>query len=165
MHPKIFQELYETIFRMNTSIRAKVVCLEDIAHEDERFQSWLVVGITRNALEALAAVDFRVREARIKRAHQVSRNHRGDQLFNRDEPMPNAYDFFFESDKVILTTSAENGRNGCEHWSEIFPLHLADLQCGRTPYAALGRRAEIERVRALYRDIFITPMAPIDPAV
>ena len=165
MHPKIFQDLYETIFRMNTSIRAKVVCLEDIAHEDERFQSWLVVGITRNALEALAAVDFRVPNANIRRAHKVSRSVRGHQLFNLDEPMPNAYDFFFELDKVILTTAAENGTSGCEHWSEIFPLHLADLQRGRTPYAALGRRAEIERVRALYRDIFITPMAPIDPAV
>lgn len=154
MYRQIFQELYKTIFRMNTSIRAKVVCLEDIAHEDERFQSWLVVGITRNALEALAEVDFRVREARIKRAHKVSRQDRGDELFNRGEPMPNAYDFFFERDSVILTTSAENGINGFEHWSEIFPLDLADLQRGRTPYAALGRKAEIERVRALHAAIY-----------
>ena len=160
MPRQIFQELYETIFRMNTSIRAKVVCLEDIAHEDERFQSWLVVGITRNALEALASVDFRVREARIRRAHKVSRNDRGDELFNRDAPTPNAYDFFFESDKVILTTSAENGINGFEHWSEIFSLDLADLQRGRTQYSALRTRAEIERVRALYAEIFNTPTAP-----
>jgi len=160
MPRQIFQELYETIFRMNTSIRAKVVCLEDIAHEDERFQSWLVVGITRNALEALASVDFRVREARIRRAHKVSRNNRGDELFNRDAPMPNAYDFFFEIDKVILTTSAENGINGFEHWSEIFSLDLADLQRGRTQYSALRTRAEIERVRALYAEIFNTPTAP-----
>ena len=160
MPRQIFQELYETIFRMNTSIWAKVVCLEDIAHEDERFQSWLVVGITRNALEALASVDFRVREARIRRAHKVSRNDRGDELFNRDAPMPNAYDFFFESDKVILTTSAENGINGFEHWSEIFSLDLADLQRGRTQYSALRTRAEIERVRALYAEIFNTPTAP-----
>ena len=160
MPRQIFQELYETIFRMNTSIRAKVVCLEDIAHEDERFQSWLVVGITKNALEALASVDFRVREARIRRAHKVSRNDRGDELFNRDAPMPNAYDFFFESDKVILTTSSENGINGFEHWSEIFSLDLADLQRGRTQYSALRTRAEIERVRALYAEIFNTPTAP-----
>lgn len=160
MPRQIFQELYETIFRMNTSIRAKVVCLEDIAHEDERFQSWLVVGITKNALEALASVDFRVREARIRRAHKVSRNDRGDELFNRDAPMPNAYDFFFESDKVILTTSAENGINGFEHWSEIFSLDLADLHRGRTQYSALRTRAEIERVRALYAEIFNTPTAP-----
>ena len=73
MPRQIFQEIYETIFRMNTSIRAKVMCLEDIAHEDERFVSWRVVGITRNALEALAEVGFRVPEARIKRAHRVSR--------------------------------------------------------------------------------------------
>ena len=139
---------------MNTSIRAKVVCLEDIAHEDERFQSWLVVGITRNALEALAEVGFRVPNANIRRAHKVSRRARGDELFNRDEPMPNAYDFFFEHDSVILTTAAENGINGFEHWSEIFPLDLADLQRGRTPYAALGRRAEIERVRALHAAIY-----------
>ena len=150
---QIFQELYETIFRMDTSVRAKVVCLENIAHEDERFLSWRVVGITRNALEALAAIDFRVPQAKIKRAHKVSRNDRGDELFNRAEPMPNAYDFFFERDCVILTTSTENGRDGFEHWSEIFPLDLADLQRGRTPYAALGRRAEIERVRALYAQI------------
>jgi hypothetical protein len=74
--------------------------------------------------------------------------------------MPNAYDFFFESDKVILTTSAENGINGFEHWSEIFSLDLADLQRGRTQYSALRTRAEIERVRALYAEIFNTPTAP-----
>ncbi len=147
---QIFQELYETIFRMDTSVRAKVVCLENIVHEDERFVSWRVVGITKNALEALAAADFRVPKAKIKRAHKVSRKVRGDELFNRLEPMSNAYEFFFEHDSVTLTTSTENGRDGCAHWSEIFRLDLADLQCGRTPYAALGRKAEIERVKALY---------------
>lgn len=154
MHRQIFQELYETIFRMDTSLRAKVICLEDIAHEDERFQSWRVVGITKNALEALAEVGFRVPKAKIKRAHKVSRKDRGDKLFNLGEPMPNAYDFFFERDSVILTTSAENGINGVAHWSEIFSLDLADLQRGRTPYSALGRRAEIERVRALHASVF-----------
>jgi hypothetical protein len=153
MHRQIFQELYETIFRMKTTVRAKVVCLEDIAHEDERFVSWRVVGITRNALDALAAVDFRVPEANIRRAHKVSRTDRGNELFNRGEPMPNAYDFFFQHDSVTLTTSTENGRHGDEHWSEVFPLDLTDLQRGRTPYAALGRRAEIERVRTLYAQI------------
>lgn len=151
---QIFQELYETIFRMDTSVRAKVVCLENIVHEDERFVSWRVVGITRNALEALAAVDFRVPQATIRRAHKVSRRDRGDKLFNCGEPMSNAYDFFFENDSVTLTTAAENGRHGCGHWSEVFPLDLADLQRGRTPFAALGTRAEIERVRALYVQIF-----------
>jgi hypothetical protein len=150
MPRQIFQELYETIFRMNTSIRAKVVCLEDIAHEDERFQSWLVVGITKNALKALADVGFRVPEANIRRAHKVSRRDRGNELFNRVEPMPNAYDFFFEHDSVTLTTAAENKRPGCEHWSKEYPLDLSDLQRGRTPFAALGTRAEIERVRALH---------------
>jgi hypothetical protein len=151
---QIFQELYETIFRMDTTLRAKVVCLENIVHEDERFVSWRVVGITRNALEALAAVDFRVPQANIRRAHKVSRRDRGNELFNGDEPMSNAYDFFFEHDSVTLTTSTENGRHGCEHWSEEFPLDLTDLQRGRTPYTALGSRAEIERVRTLHAQIF-----------
>jgi hypothetical protein len=150
---QIFQELYETIFRMDTSVRAKVVCLENIVHEDERFVSWRVVGITRNALEALAAVDFRVPEAKIRRAHKVSRKDRGDKLFDCGEPMSTAYEFFFERDSVILTTAAENGRHGCEHWSEVFPLDLTAPQHGRTPFAALGTKAEIERVRALYSQI------------
>ena len=154
MPRQIFQEIYETIFRMNTSIRAKVMCLEDIAHEDERFVSWRVVGITRNALEALAEVGFRVPEARIKRAHRVSRRDRGDQLFNCGESLSNAYEFFFDRDSVILTTSAENSREGCDHWSEIFLLDLTDLQHGRTPYSALRTRAEIERVRALHAQVF-----------
>jgi hypothetical protein len=84
----------------------------------------------------------------------VSRKDRGDKLFNRGEPITNAYDFFFQLDSVTLTTSKENGRHGYEHWSEVFPLDLADLQRGRTPYAALGRRAEIERVRTLHAQIF-----------
>jgi hypothetical protein len=147
MPRQIFQELYETIFRMNTTVRAKVICLEDIAHEDERFVSWRVVGITRNALKALAAVDFHVPQANIRRAHKVSRRDRGNELFNGDAPIPNAYDFFFERDCVTLTTSTENGRHGSDHWSEEFPLDLSDLQRGRTPFAALGSRAEIERVR------------------
>jgi len=154
MHRQIFQQLYETIFLMDTSVRAKVICLEDIAHEDERFHSWVVVGITKNALEALAAVDFSVANAKIKRAHKFSRKASGADLFQRDCPKPNAYDFFFDHDSVILTTSKENGKEGCEHWSEIFELNLADLQQGRTPYAALRSRAEIERVKALNDEIF-----------
>ena len=153
MQSQIFQELYETIFRMNTSVRAKVICLEDIAHEDERFESWRVVGITKDALEALAAVDFSVAKAKIKRAHKVSRKNRGDELFKREAPMSNAYDFFFERDSVVLTTSTENGKEGREHWSEIIPLDLSDLQPGRTPYSALRTSAEIERVRALHARI------------
>lgn len=159
MHRQIFQELYETIFRMNTSIRAKVVCLENIAHEDERFQSWLVVGITRNALKALAEVDFSVGKAKIKRAHKVSRKDRGERLFNPSQPVSNAYDFFFSRDSVILTTSAENGKEGHAHWSEIFNLDLSDLHPSRTPYSALKSKAEIERVKALYAKIFHTPTA------
>lgn len=154
MQRQIFQELYETIFRMNTSVRAKVICLEDIAHEDERFESWRIVGITKNALKALAAVDFSVAKAKIKRAHKVSRKTRGDELFKREEPMSDAYDFFFERDSVILTTSTENGKEGCEHWSEILDLNLSDLRSGRTPYSALKSKAEIERVRALHDQIF-----------
>jgi hypothetical protein len=160
MHSQVFQKLYETIFWMDTTVRAKVICLEDIAHEDERFQSWLVVGITKNALKALAAVDFSVAKAKIKRAHKVSRKERGDALFKPGEPMPNAYVFFFERDSVILTTSTENGREGCEHWSEIIKLDLADLQSGRTQYTALRSKAEIERVKALHNETFNTPTDP-----
>lgn len=154
MQRRIFQELYETIFRMNTSVRAKVICLEDIAHEDERFESWRVVGITKDALQALALVDFSVAKAKIKRAHKVSRKSRGEKLFKRAKPMPNAYGFFFKSDSVVLTTSTENGRDGCEHWSEIFDFNLSDIRPGRTPYSALRTKAEIERVRALHDQIF-----------
>ncbi len=159
MLSETFQQLYETIFRMDTSIRAKVICLEDVAHEDERFQSWRVVGITKNALEALAAADFSVAKSKIKRAHKASRKVRGDDLFKRNQPMPNAYDFFFERDSVILTTSTENGKEGCEHWSEIFELDLSDLQTGRTPYSALKSKAEIERVKALHAKISKTSTA------
>jgi hypothetical protein len=119
-----------------------------------------VVGITRSALEALATVDFSVAKAKIKRAHKVSRKARGDELFNGDKPMPNAYVFFFERDSVILTTSTENGKEGYEHWSEIIELNLSDLQSGRTPYSALKSKAEIERVKALYAEIFNTATAP-----
>lgn len=154
MPHEIFQYLYETIFSMDTSVRAKVICLEDIAHEDERFKSWVVVGITKNALEALAAVDFSVANAKLKRAHKLSRKIRGTALFACDEPMPNAYDFFFEHDSVILTTSKENGTDGCKHWSEIFELNLADLHPPRTPYSALRTSAEIKRVKALHDKIF-----------
>ena len=160
MQRQIFQELYETIFGMNTSVRAKVICLEDIAHEDERFESWRIVGITKDALQALADVDFSVAKAKIKRAHMVSRKIRGDELFKRDEPRPDAYDFFFERDSVVLTTSSENGKEGREHWSQIFDLNLSDLQPGGTPYSALRSRAEIKRVQELYAEISKTTTAP-----
>lgn len=159
MRSQIFQQLYETIFAMDTCVRAKVVCLENIAHEDERFQSWCVVGITKNALEALAVVDFSVGKAKIKRAHKVSRKDRGDTLFNQPQPVPNAYDFFFSRDSVILTTSAENGKEGHAHWSEIINLDLSDLHPSRTPYSALKSKAEIQRVKALHAEIFNKPTA------
>ena len=71
------------------------------------FVFWEIVGITPAALAHLIAKDF-VDAKGIQRCHDMSRRERGKQLFNRDAPMMNSYEFFYKHDKTILALKAEN---------------------------------------------------------
>ena len=107
---KIFEDLYLVFFAMpHVSWQAKYrsfeTMVENLPHP--MFVFWEIVGITPAALAHLAAKNF-VDAKGIQRCHDMSRRERGEQLFNRDAPVLNPYEFFYKHDRTILALKAEN---------------------------------------------------------
>lgn len=107
---KIFEDLYLVFFAMphvpwQAKYRSFETMVENLPHP--MFVFWEIVGITPEALAYLAAKDFLDAKG-IQRCHNMSRGERGKQLFNRDAPMLNSYEFFYEHDKTILALKSEN---------------------------------------------------------
>jgi hypothetical protein len=77
----------------------------------KRHWAWKVVGITRAALDELAANDFVKPKLRICRGHLIDRKVTVNEMFSPDEPL--GFDEFWtlaiERDKTVLMTYAENG--------------------------------------------------------
>lgn len=76
--------------------------------------TWRVVGITQDALDAFKAVDFaripnRKDTVAVERAHIKQRALWLDELFNREwDNMQEWWDFIYENDRVVLATTQEN---------------------------------------------------------
>ena len=107
---KIFEDLYLVFFAMphvpwQAKYRSFETMVENLPHP--MFVFWEIVGITPAALAHLVAKDF-VDAKGIQRCHDMSRRERGKQLFNRDAPMLNPYEFFYKHDRTILALKAEN---------------------------------------------------------
>lgn len=71
------------------------------------FVFWEILGITPAALEFLAAKDFADAKG-VQRSHDMPRRKRGELMFNRAEPMFDAYEFFYRHDKTIIALKSEN---------------------------------------------------------
>ena len=83
--------------------------------------TWKVVGITRNALDVLAANDFEMPSHQICRGHFIDRKTTIKEMFSRDEPM--RFDEFWEAaierDRTVLMTYKENGKG------KLFPEYIS----------------------------------------
>jgi hypothetical protein len=106
----VFEDMYLYFFTMpHVSFKAKhrsfEAMIENLPYP--MFVFWEIVGITPAALAYLAAKDFKDAKG-IQRCHNMSRWERGKQLFDRDVPMMNSYEFFYQHDKTILALKVEN---------------------------------------------------------
>ncbi len=106
----IFEDLYRSVFALphlsaEGRFRAFETAVEHLPYPT--FVFWEIVGITPAALEFLAAKDFADAKG-VQRSHDMSRRKRGDLMFNRAEPMVDAYDFFYRHDKTIIALKSEN---------------------------------------------------------
>jgi len=73
---------------------------------------WRVVGITREALNLLATVDFNKNKLprQLCRGHIVDRSETTKLLFEREEPMAleNFFDTFLHSDRTVIMLNKQN---------------------------------------------------------
>ena len=103
--------------------------------------SWRVVGITPSALELLAENGYRYKKGNICRAHLVARIETARKVFERRRPFSESHFFnrFWENDKTVIATRAENRTNNGlpKKWIRInsdlglFPSGLVSFRHGR----------------------------------
>ncbi len=113
-----FYEIYEALFRSNLKLYSKQRCLEWAADGNH---TWRIVGISLDALKALCANKS---AAGLRRAHSLERSARASYVFDRNSPLSrrDLLEYFFQHDTTTLVTSAENAKEGTEHWSKVIPV-------------------------------------------
>jgi hypothetical protein len=138
---KIFEDIYLVFFAMphvswEAKYRSFETMVENLPHP--MFVFWEIVGITPAALAQLAAKDF-ANASGIQRCHNMSRRERGKQLFNRDVPLMNSYEFYYQHDQTILALKAENDLDNFDR-STVIPI--SNDMFGRHTYSVgMGRKA------------------------
>ena len=128
----IFDDLYHTFFNLPHvgwagKYRSFETMVENLPHP--LFVFWEIVGITPAALDHISTTGS---TKGIQRAHDIGRRERGAALFDRAEPMPDAYDFFYAHDKTILTTKGENDLDDFDR-SAVIPI--CNSHFGRHTYS------------------------------
>jgi hypothetical protein len=126
---EVFNDIYRHIIAINLHWEAKYAGMERMLFDSKWVDHWLPVGITRDALLALAEEGFPATSKSVVRGHIKGRKERAALLLDRDEPLNNAFDLFMEMDRVVLVTKAENGsKRTADTWSEIihFPENTFD---------------------------------------
>jgi hypothetical protein len=90
-----------------TTIHTAIMGVEDFG--------WRVVGITREALELLATVDFDKNKLprRICRGHIIDRKQTTQLLFNGDEPLvlEEFFRTFLQNDQTVIMLNEQNNHN------------------------------------------------------
>lgn len=75
---------------------------------------WRVVGITREALDILAANDFKLPSRTLCRGHIVDRSATARALFDGAIPLPldEFFDLFLDADRTVIMTNEQNKVKG-----------------------------------------------------
>lgn len=104
-------EAYLMICKMKFSTSRRVRILSEMMGEAP--EHWRVVGITKEALELFSQHDFKkVSRMGINRSHLVDRHKTyTDLIDNPRADVDEWWDFYYERDKTILSTSSENMKN------------------------------------------------------
>lgn len=79
---------------------------------------WRVVGITPNALEVFSKHGFERKSGmRVNRAHVIARNETYREMLGKDfSDKYKFWDYYWERDQTILSTSSENMQAGNQHY-------------------------------------------------
>lgn len=150
----IFEDLYRGVFALpHLSAEGKFRAFESaVLHLPYPiFVFWEIVGITPAALAFLAAKEFADAKG-VQRSHDTPRRKRGEQLFDRADPMVDAYEFFYAHDKTIIALKVENdGDVFCR--DSVIPIENAVF--GRHTYSVPMSR----KVRAYLADVHAKHLA------
>ena len=78
------------------------------------------MGITKDALTALAEEGFPNSSKSVVRGHIQGRKERAAIILDRDDLLDDAFELFMEMDRVVLITKAENGsKRTADTWSKV----------------------------------------------
>jgi hypothetical protein len=159
--PLLRQALYELYVAL---FNAKQTCPEDFKHGRlttiqtaimgiENY-GWRVIGITQEALDLLASVDFNKNKLprRLCRGHIVDRIRTTELLFNREKPvqLESFYDTFLDNDRTVIMLNEQN-----DH-TKPFPtfIEIDNSDAALFPNGALmgwkHRKKECEFLRLLH---------------
>ncbi|MBI5622179.1 MAG: hypothetical protein HY924_00225 [Elusimicrobia bacterium] len=146
---KAIYDIYVCIFNSPFSLQKKNVVFSGLMAGEP--WSWPVIGISRAALEALAAVDFRYKKGTICRAHLVDRIETARALFE-NSTSPLSRDHFFQqylkTGSTIITLKSEN-RRGVRAPDYIPIDRNGDFFQNRLIFCAYGRK-ERDYLRELH---------------
>ncbi len=137
-----------------TTIHTAIMGLED--------HGWRVVGITPEALDRLAEVDFDKRKLprELCRGHLVDRRHTVQVLFDRKRPLSLPYFFrtFLKNDDTVIMLASQNPSRGHK-----FPhyIEFENPECGLFPNGSLmawkHRSQERDFLRKLHEKRRVRP--------
>lgn len=164
--PVLRQALYELYVAL---FNAKQTCPEDF--HDGRLTTiqtaimgienygWRVVGITREALDLLATVDFSKNKLarRLCRGHIIDRIQTTRLLFDRKEPMSleNFFDTFLDNDRTVIMLNEQN--NHTTSFPDFIEIDNSDAEL--FPNSSLmgwkHRNKERDYLRQLHSRLFL----------
>jgi hypothetical protein len=117
---EVFNDVYRHVMAINLHWEAKYAGMERILFDSKWVDHWIPIGITHDALAALAEEGFPVTSKSVVRGHIQGRKERAAVLLDREDPLENAFDLFMEMDRVVLITKSENGsKRAADTWSKV----------------------------------------------
>ena len=131
---KVFSNLFEAFKLIKLDWKSKYAGFERILFDSKLVDHWLIIGISRNALEYIAENGFSKTNKGVVRGHIKGRKDRAKHLFTHDFKSPeDAFKYFMEHDKVTLITKNENSINkGPDDWSKLYRIdpEIFPYRCG-----------------------------------
>lgn len=113
---EIYKAIYSSPFNL---LKKRSLMTAALGMED---WSWRVVGISKDAVIAIARNGFKKPSRALARDHRVTRAHTYSQIFgDRLYDFGEWWDWVWENDQTILITNEEHHANNL---SEIFPINL-----------------------------------------
>lgn len=151
-----FQAVYETQFALGKKtgacLSAQYLALEAFLQRssDWHYQWWPIIGITPKAwliLQTRAAAENRNRMLPTRgliRAHLYDRVARGQKLFERETPLPEAWHFYASRDATILALIEEREKIADTPWLALDP-ELFGQESNNIPTITRKRFEAMER--------------------
>lgn len=114
-------EFYELLFDSHFTLSKKRSVITAVLGYET--WSWRVVGISEEAIKAIASNNFNKPSGKLARGHTLARVITYNKIFNEKMEFEDWWDWIWENDKTILVT---NEQNRTMPISKIYPLNPAD---------------------------------------